>query len=81
MKPLERTSLLMALDSALVYRRLLEENRSLKRQLGSAVSLADWVGCTPESQVIRKSIATAAMATGPVLLLGEDGTGRSSPQS
>ncbi len=44
MKPVERTSLLMALDAALVYRRLLEENRSLKRQLGSAVSLADWVG-------------------------------------
>ncbi len=76
MKPLERTSLLSALDSALVYRRLLEENRSLKRQLGSAISLADWVGCTPESQAIRKSIATAAMATGPVLLLGEEGTGR-----
>ena len=76
MKPVERTSLLMALDSALGYRRLLEENRSLKRQLRSAVSPADWVGCTPESQVVRESITTAAMATGPILLLGEDGTGR-----
>ncbi|MGH9322073.1 MAG: sigma-54-dependent transcriptional regulator [Vicinamibacteria bacterium] len=76
LKPLDRTALLMAVDSALVYRRLLEENRSLKRQLGSAVSLSDWVGCTPESMEIRKSIATAALATGTVLLLGEDGTGR-----
>src|SRR5262245_57475166 len=76
LKPLDRTALLMAVDSAVVYRRLLEENRTLKRQLGTAVSLADWVGCTPESIEIRKSIATAALANGSVLLLGEDGTGR-----
>jgi DNA-binding NtrC family response regulator len=76
LKPLDRAALLMAIDSALVYRKLLEENRSLKRQLGSAVSLSDWVGCTPESGEIRKSIATAALANGNVLLLGEDGTGR-----
>ena len=76
LKPLDRTALLMAVDSALVYRKLIEENRTLKRQLGSAVSLSDWVGCTPESQEVRKSIATAALATGTVLLAGEDGTGR-----
>ena len=76
LKPLDRTALLMAVDSALVYRKLIEENRTLKRQLGSAVSLSDWVGCTPESQEVRKSIATAAIATGTVLLAGEDGTGR-----
>jgi DNA-binding NtrC family response regulator len=76
LKPLDRTALLMAVDSALVFRRLLEENRNLKRQLGTAVSLADWVGCTPESIEIRKSIATAALANGSVLILGEDGTGR-----
>jgi DNA-binding NtrC family response regulator len=76
LKPLDRTALLMAVDSALVYRRLLEENRTLKRQLGSAVSLGDWVGCTPESIEIRKSIATAALANGSVLILGEDGSGR-----
>jgi DNA-binding NtrC family response regulator len=76
LKPLERTALMMAVDSALVYRRLLEENRTLKRQLGTAVGLADWVGCTPESIEIRKSIATAALANGNVLLLGEKGSGR-----
>ncbi|HSF17457.1 MAG TPA: helix-turn-helix domain-containing protein [Vicinamibacteria bacterium] len=76
LKPLDRSTLLMAIDSALVYRRLLEENRTLKRQLGSAVSLRDWVGCTPQSGEVRKSIATAALSTGSVLLSGEDGTGR-----
>jgi DNA-binding NtrC family response regulator len=75
-KPLDRTALLMAVDSALVYRRLLEENRTLKKQLGTAVSLSDWVGCTPESLEIRKAIATAALANGSVLILGEEGSGR-----
>jgi DNA-binding NtrC family response regulator len=75
-KPVDPTALVMAVHSALVYRRLLEENRILKRQLGSAVSLRDWVGCTPESQEVRKSIATAALSSGTVLLIGEDGTGR-----
>jgi len=76
LKPLDRNALLMAVDSALVYRRLLEENRTLKRQLGSAISLSDWVGCTPESLEVRKSIATAALSTGTLTLIGEDGTGR-----
>lgn len=76
LKPVDGTSLLMAVDSALVYRRLLEENRRLKRQLGSAESLADWVGSTKQSSEVRKSIATAALTTGNVLLVGERGTGR-----
>jgi DNA-binding NtrC family response regulator len=66
----------MTVESALVHRRLLRENRVLKRQLGRAFSLSDWVGCTPESQEVRKAIATAALSTGPVLFFCEDGTGR-----
>jgi len=76
LKPIDRAALLMAIDSALVYRRLLEENKSLKRQLGSAVSLGDWVGCTPQSQETRASIATAALSNGPVTICGEQGVGR-----
>ena len=80
-KPLERKTLAMAVESALVHRKLLQENRMLKRQLGQALSLGDWVGCTPESQEVRKAIATAALSTGPVLLLSEDGTAEGWPQS
>lgn len=75
-KPVDRAALNMAVESVLVYRRLLEENRALKRQLGSALSLNEWVGCTPESQEVRNSIATASLSAGPVLLMGEDGSGR-----
>jgi hypothetical protein len=57
-------------DSALIYRKLLEENRNLKRQLGSAVS-SDWIGRTEQSRGVRQSIATAAFATGSVAFIGE----------
>jgi DNA-binding NtrC family response regulator len=76
LKPLDRTAVLMAVDSALVYGRLLDENRNLKRQLGTAMSLRDWVGCTPASLEVRKRIATAALANGSVALIAEDGSGR-----
>ena len=75
-KPVDRAALKMAVESVLVYRRLLDENQTLKRQLASAISLSDWAGCTPESQEVRNAIATASLSTGPVLLLGEDGSGR-----
>jgi DNA-binding NtrC family response regulator len=75
-KPVDRAALNMAVESVLVYRRLLDENQTLKRQLGSAISLTDWAGCTPESQEVRNAIATASLSTGPLLLLGEDGSGR-----
>ncbi len=67
-QPFERQALVTAVDSALVYRKLLEENRSLKRQLGSAVS-SDWVGCTEQSHGVRQSIATSAYATGSVAFI------------
>lgn len=76
LEPIERTTLSAAIDSALVYRKLLEENRNLKRQLSGAVSASGWVGCTPPSQAVRQSIATAAIASGTVAILGEDGSGR-----
>jgi two-component system response regulator HydG len=75
-KPIDKAALHMTVESALVYKKLLRENKALKRQLGSALSLGEWVGCTPESQEVRNAIATAALASGPVLLLGEDGSGR-----
>ena len=76
LQPFDRQALLTAVDSALIYRKLLEENRNLKRQLGSALNSSDWVGCTEESQGVRQSIATAAYATGTVAFIGEGGSGR-----
>lgn len=75
-KPVEGRALIAAVESALVYQELIEENRRLKRQLANAVSPNDWAGCTPESQRVRESIATSAFATGSIVFVGEKGCGR-----
>ncbi|MFQ5789548.1 MAG: sigma-54-dependent transcriptional regulator [Acidobacteriota bacterium] len=74
--PIDATALEMAAESAFLYWRLLEENRTLKRRLGNSIRVSDWVGCTPRSREIRNAIATAALAASPVLMLGESGSGR-----
>lgn len=75
-KPIEPARLLMAVETALFQRKLIQENRALKQKLRDLFDFSDWVGCTPQSEEVRKSIATAALGSGPVLLLGEDGSGR-----
>jgi DNA-binding NtrC family response regulator len=76
LKPINRLALNDAVDSALVYQGLLDENRHLKSQLANTVSSKDWAGCTPESQRVRESIATAAFSSGPIVFIGNDGCGR-----
>lgn len=75
-KPLEPGSLLMALETALFQRKLVQENRALKRQLRELFTFNDWVGATGAAQEVRSAIAAAALGSGPVLLLGEAGSGR-----
>ena len=60
-KPCSPQDFLAVVEKALKTRALVLENRALKRQLGSALILGDWVGCTPESQEVRNSIATAVL--------------------
>lgn len=74
--PVSREALLSALDSALVYRNLLTENRILREELRSATRLDDFVGCSAEAASIRSAITTAAFSEGPILVLGEPGSGR-----
>ncbi len=74
--PVSREALFGALDAALVYRRLLTENRLLRKELRAAVRLDDFVGCSAEAASVRGAITTAAFAEAPVLVLGESGSGR-----
>ena len=74
--PLSRESLLSGLDSALLYRNLLLENRILRQELRAATRLEDWVGCSAAAASVRRAITTTAFSGGPVLILGEPGVGR-----
>ena len=74
--PVRRESLLTGLDAEIGYRSLLRENRLLRQELRTATRLEDWVGCSDESAEIRSAITTTAFSEGPVLIVGEPGSGR-----
>ena len=74
--PVHREALLSGLDSALVYRNLIHENRILRQELRAAARLGAWVGCSAEAAAVRSAITTAAFGDGPVSIVGEPGTGR-----
>jgi DNA-binding NtrC family response regulator len=75
-RPLEPASLVMAVETALFQRKLVQENRALKRQLRDLFTFNDWVGASPESQQLRGALSAAALGSGPVLFVGEKGSGR-----
>lgn len=74
--PIQRESLLTSLEAEIGYRGLLRENRILRHQLRTATRLEDWVGCSEEAAGIRSAIVTTAFSDGPVLVVGEPGSGR-----
>ena len=74
--PVQRESLLTSLEAEIGYRGLLRENRILRHQLRAATRLEDWVGCSAEAAGVRSAIVTTAFSDGPVLVVGEPGSGR-----
>lgn len=74
--PVRRESLLTALEAEMGYRSLLRENRILREELRAATRLEDWVGCSNEAAEIRSALTTTAFSDGPVLIVGEPGSGR-----
>lgn len=75
-KPVDGAELLIILRRALERRRLLEENRELKREAGRGGSLERLIG---ESAVMRRlfaAIEKVAPTGATILLQGESGTGK-----
>ena len=74
--PVRREALLTSLEAELGYRSLLRENRILRDELRAATRLEDWIGCSDEAAEIRSAVTTTAFSDGPVLVVGEPGSGR-----
>ncbi|HLC25803.1 MAG TPA: UDP-3-O-acyl-N-acetylglucosamine deacetylase [bacterium] len=72
-KPLSMDSLLLTVKHALEQQRLLRENVELKRRASKEENL---VGENPRILTVRKRVAAAARRDDPVLILGENGTGK-----
>ena len=72
-KPLSLEKVLLSLQNALRVGNLLEENRSLKVQLGKE---SEMIGESPAIRELKAQIAIAAPTSGWVLITGENGTGK-----
>jgi len=72
-KPLSIDKIIVAINNALNYRRLEEENRYLRKKMIDKNSIS---GNSPPVQVLKKQIAQAAPTDTWILIKGENGTGK-----
>jgi DNA-binding NtrC family response regulator len=75
-KPFKIDEVVLQVQRAIGNRKLLRENRNLKRQLGSQAQLSSLVGNSPKMLEIYKKIAMVADSRSTVLICGESGTGK-----
>jgi DNA-binding NtrC family response regulator len=75
-KPVEPRALKTLLERAIRYKRSLQKTDELKRVLGLRGVLGNLVGTSPPMQQIFSLIRQVAPTSAPVLICGENGTGK-----
>jgi DNA-binding NtrC family response regulator len=75
-KPFDPDELKLVVERALERRRLLQENRNLKTEVGSKYRFENIIGSSPRMQSVYRLIAQVAPTNSTVLLTGESGTGK-----
>jgi DNA-binding NtrC family response regulator len=76
MKPVLFEDLILKLDRLFRFRRLLQENQALRRQLHARGDLDNLVGKGPLIEAVKTLIHKAAPSRTTVLITGESGTGK-----
>ncbi len=75
-KPFDPDELKHVVDRALERRRLLQENRNLKTEVGSKYRFENIIGSSAPMQAVFGLIAKCAPTNTTVLITGESGTGK-----
>jgi DNA-binding NtrC family response regulator len=75
-KPFRREVLLLAVEKALRYRRLTEENTRLQVELESRFSCDEIVGGSAGMEDVFRTLTRVATSAASVLVRGESGTGK-----
>ncbi len=75
-KPFDPDELKHVVDRALERRRLLQENRNLKTEVGSKYRFENIIGSSAPMQAVFALIAKCAPTNTTVLVTGESGTGK-----
>jgi DNA-binding NtrC family response regulator len=75
-KPVEPRAFKILLERAIRYKRSLQKNEELQRELTLRGVLGDMVGTSPAMQQLFSTIRQVAPTSAPVLISGESGTGK-----
>jgi DNA-binding NtrC family response regulator len=75
-KPFSDDELLLAVEKAVVNKRLTEENLALRKQLYERLNFSNIVGENPKLKQIFDEIRKAAPTESTILIEGESGTGK-----
>jgi two-component system NtrC family response regulator len=75
-KPINRDVLQFSIERALRHRRLLDENRRLREQVGGERAVERLLGVSTAVAALRETILRLAESDATVLLLGESGVGK-----
>ena len=75
-KPFKNEDVLRTLSTGLRHRRLLDENRSLRRALEGRARSGELVGRSPSMLELHRLIEQVAPSRSTVLIQGESGTGK-----
>jgi len=75
-KPFDPDELKLVVQRALERRRLLQENQSLKEEVGAKYRFENIIGASPAMQQVFRLIAKCAPTNSTVLITGESGTGK-----
>jgi DNA-binding NtrC family response regulator len=75
-KPFNIEELKVTVGRALERRRLLEENRALKRDLATGYRIESIIGASPAMLEVYKLVARVAPTTATILVVGESGSGK-----
>ena len=75
-KPFKLGEVTIAVRRALEDRRLREENRRLRAEVGRHYAVTNFLGRAPVMQPVFEQIAAVATSEAAVLLVGESGTGK-----
>ena len=75
-KPADNDELILTLNRAWEYNRLLEENQRLRNELSGENALDSLVGASPAMRKVHEFIRQAGPSEATVLITGESGTGK-----
>lgn len=75
-KPFNREVLLFTVERGLQYRKLIAENRSLKRFINEQFAIPNMVGTSPAMRRLYATVEKVARTDATVLISGESGTGK-----